>query len=181
MYFGSRQVMYQYWSNVPLYQRNLAFRFHIKSYLSLQRHGLNIYRLLKAGVHNSNLIAGQIFFDISKGQSWLVLTHSKGVFIKETSKLNKIWGFVGQIKSFHGPHLTRRPYVVHAWLKIIVILPNLPVGEALGWEIVVGIPEVGQRETARKGLRILKSCSRTIFGLSSFSLLKSATNHVRIT
>jgi len=56
----------------------------------------------------------KFFFDISNGQ---VLTHSKGVFFKETSKLNKIWGFVGQIKSLRGPHLTRGLYVAHAWSK----------------------------------------------------------------
>ncbi len=39
----------------------------------------------------------------------MFLTHSKGVFIKERSKINKIWGFAGHINSFHGP------YVVHAW------------------------------------------------------------------
>jgi len=47
--------------------------------------------LSSAGVHNSNLIAGpKFFFDISKGQSWYVLTHSKGVFIKRRSKMNQI-------------------------------------------------------------------------------------------
>jgi len=59
-------------------------------------------------VHNSNFVAGQ---------SWYVLTHSKGVFIKGRSKINKIWGFAGQIKSFRGPHLARRPYIVHACSK----------------------------------------------------------------
>jgi len=67
------------------------------------------------GVHYSNLMAGKkFFFDIFKGQSWYVLTHSKGVFTKERSKINKICGFEGQIKSFCGPHLARGPYVVHA-------------------------------------------------------------------
>jgi len=41
----------------------------------------------RAGVHNSNLMAGQkFFFDISKGQRWYVLTHSKGVFPKKEAK-----------------------------------------------------------------------------------------------
>jgi len=31
----------------------------------------------------------------------------KGCFIKETSKINKICGFAGPIKSFRGPHLAR--------------------------------------------------------------------------
>jgi len=48
------------------------------------------------------------FFPLSKGQSWYVVTRSKSVFIKEGSKINKMWGFAGQIKSFRGP------YVVHA-------------------------------------------------------------------
>ena len=26
-------------------------------------------------------------------------------------------GLAGQIKSFHGPHLARGPYIVHAWVK----------------------------------------------------------------
>jgi len=69
--------------------------------------------LSKPGVHNSNLTAGQnIFLDISKGQSWYLLTHSKGVFIKETGKINKICNIAGQIKSFRGPHLACGPYVV---------------------------------------------------------------------
>jgi len=72
----------------------------------------------RAGVHNSNLKAGQKKkFHISQGQSWYVLAHSKDVLIKERSKINKIWGFTGQIKSFRGPHLSRGPYVVHAWYR----------------------------------------------------------------
>jgi len=58
------------------------------------------------------------FFVISKGQSWYVITLSMGVFAKERSKIHKIWGFVGQIKSFCGPHLARGPYVVHAWVNV---------------------------------------------------------------
>ncbi len=51
-----------------------------------------------AGVHNSNLMAGQKFlFDISKGQSLYVLTHSKDVFNKETGKINKICSIAGHI------------------------------------------------------------------------------------
>jgi hypothetical protein len=57
----------------------------------------------------------KIFFDKSKGQSWYVLTYSKGVFTKERSEINKIYGFVDHIKSFRGPHLARGPYVVDAW------------------------------------------------------------------
>jgi len=46
-----------------------------------------------------------------------------GVFIiKETSKINKICGFAGQIKSFRWPHLARGPYVVHAWIKITITI-----------------------------------------------------------
>ncbi len=63
-------------------------------------------------MHNSKSHGGpNIFFDISKGQSWYVLTHSYNVFTKERSKINKIWGFAGQIKSFRGPH------VAHACCK----------------------------------------------------------------
>jgi len=59
------------------------------------------------------LIRGRpkIFFDTSKCQSCYILAHSKGVFIKERSKINQIWGLAGQIKSFCGP------YVVHAWYR----------------------------------------------------------------
>jgi len=79
-----------------------------------------------AGVHNSNLMAGQKnFFDISKGQSWYVLTHSKGVFTQKRSKINKIWGFAGQIKSFCGPHLAHGPYVVHAWPSVLQYALNV--------------------------------------------------------
>jgi len=49
---------------------------------------------------------------MSKDQSWYVLTHSKGVFVKETGKIETIWGSGGQIIRFHGP------YVVHAWYKL---------------------------------------------------------------
>jgi len=38
----------------------------------------------------------------------MFLTHSKNFFIKERSKINKIWGFAGHIISFRGT------YVVHA-------------------------------------------------------------------
>jgi len=51
----------------------------------------------KAGVHNSNLMAGQNFFCSNQGPKLIILTHSKGVFNKEISKINKIWGFAGQI------------------------------------------------------------------------------------
>jgi len=45
----------------------------------------------------------------------VMFEHIQRVFsIKERSKINKIWGFAGQIKSFCGPHLARGPYVVHA-------------------------------------------------------------------
>jgi len=47
-----------------------------------------------------------------------------GVFNKERSK---ILGFEGQIKSFHGPHLARRPYVVHACVKGIKFLVKFSV------------------------------------------------------
>jgi len=68
----------------------------------------------KPPLHNSNLAACQKFlFDISKGQSLYVLTHLKGVFIKETSKINKICSIAGQIKSFRGL------YVVHACFKLL--------------------------------------------------------------
>jgi len=60
------------------------------------------------------MVGQKKFLDTSKGQSCYVLTHSKGVFIEEKSK---IWGFAGQIKSFCGPHLARGPYVVHAWTR----------------------------------------------------------------
>jgi len=51
----------------------------------------------------------KFFFDISKGQRWYVLTHSKRVFSKKRSKINKIWGFAGQIKSFRGPRMLCMP------------------------------------------------------------------------
>jgi len=42
----------------------------------------------------------------------------KGCFIiKETSKINKIWGFAGRIKSFRMPNLARGPYFVHSWAQ----------------------------------------------------------------
>ncbi len=67
-------------------------------------------------MHNSNLMEGpQFFFWLIQGPKWYVLTHSKGVFIIETSKIKRIWGFAGHIKSFRGPHLARGPCVVHAW------------------------------------------------------------------
>jgi len=46
------------------------------------------------GVHKSNLMAGQNF-------CLYLLTRSKGVFINATSKINKIWGCAGLIKSFY--------------------------------------------------------------------------------
>jgi len=49
----------------------------------------------------------------------VMFEHIQRVFflIKERSKINKIWGFAGQIKSFWGTHLAHSdwPYVVHAW------------------------------------------------------------------
>jgi len=56
-------------------------------------------------------MAGQKIFNISKDH---VLTHFKGVFIKETSKINKIWVLLDYIKGFRGPHLACGPYIVNA-------------------------------------------------------------------
>ncbi len=49
-------------------------------------------------VDNSNLMAGQIFFDISKSQNWYVLTHSKGVLTKKGAKLTKFWVWGARLK-----------------------------------------------------------------------------------
>jgi len=49
------------------------------------------------GVHNSNLMVGQIFFWHIQGL--IIFNTFKGVFIKETSKINKILGFVDQLRS----------------------------------------------------------------------------------
>jgi hypothetical protein len=66
---------------------------------------------LDQGCTTQILWRAKIFFDLYKCQIWYVLSHSKGVFTKERCKINQIWGFAGQIKSFRGP------YVVHAWSR----------------------------------------------------------------
>ena len=75
----------------------------------------------KAGVHSSNLMAGQKFrFAIFKAQKWYGFTPSNCVSIIQTRKKNKNFGCAGQIKSFRGPQLARGVYVVHAWSKVIL-------------------------------------------------------------
>ena len=58
-----------------------------------------------------------------------VLTHSKGVFIKTTSRMHNIFGFVGQIESYRGPHLAVccvcLVYMVDDILSILYLHSNL--------------------------------------------------------
>jgi len=57
----------------------------------------------KGWVHNANLMTcKKSFFYILKGQSWYVITHSKGVFMKVTSKINKIRGLQARLKASDG-------------------------------------------------------------------------------
>jgi len=71
---------------------------------------VNVYCLEKGCTTQITWRAQKFCFDLSNGQSWYVLTHSKGVFIEETSKINKIWSFVGNIKKL--PRATFGPRAV---------------------------------------------------------------------
>ncbi len=110
--------------NVKLYEpiSSLTCRKHIFPTLNAQF----TYRLMHGSVFTWGARlkfhgGPKLFFDISKGKSYQVVTHSKNFLIKETSKINKIWGLAGQIKCFHGPHLACGPYVVHARLILTQI------------------------------------------------------------
>jgi len=66
----------------------------------------------RPGMHNSNLMAGQLIcFETLRAETTMLLTCSIGVSFKQTSKKQENLCFAGHIKSFRGP------YVVHACSK----------------------------------------------------------------
>ena len=60
--------------------------------------------------------AKHFFNGISKGQNWFVFTHSKCVFIKQKSKMEK-WAYGAKLKASAGQ-------IWRKWKKLAVILAN---------------------------------------------------------
>ncbi len=86
----------------------------------------------RTGVDNSNLMVGpKIVFWHFQGPKLISLITFKGFFVTETSKINKKWGFAGQIKRFCGPHLACGPYVVHACSRTLANKEKKNIFESL--------------------------------------------------
>ncbi len=84
------------------------------------------WRASISGVHNSNLMAGQIFF--WHMQKLIGCNTFKECFYQRNKQNKHNLGLAGQIKSFWGPHLARGPYVVHVCsIPLLILLRNLNV------------------------------------------------------
>ncbi len=75
---------------------------------------MNESNCISTGVHNSFVLMCKKNFSQVRGPKQIYFYAIKNVFMKESSKINKILGFAGQNKSSHGPQLARGPYFVHA-------------------------------------------------------------------